>query len=349
MAKIYNELLIITETGTNLFSSVTSGAKQEGVEMISGFLSALNTFAKSERGESMKELTLEQTTFMFEKHGCLIYIITTMEPKAKPLLKPFLEDIIKAFEGRFKAEIDGFKGNVAAFEGFDDHVTVERFNHAIETLDSLDEGFDTNDVLNSIAAISRLTGGLLFTRSKQYVNKEDLGFLIPLLVKASELSAAQLADQRLAWILVVSNKDKAILVQPREHVFLVEEYKLPFELPELLLKAKKIKDKFPNASFLPEIKYVKFISSAGKMMEEIIREPSFKTDVSIDATMLVTAGQNLVSKYYKGSLKAVATGDNNKATLFVPFKDFFVIARGAQSDFKKFTTILKFIQKLVEQ
>ena len=49
MAKIYNELLIITETGTNLFSSVTTGANQEGVEMISGFLSALNTFAKSER------------------------------------------------------------------------------------------------------------------------------------------------------------------------------------------------------------------------------------------------------------------------------------------------------------
>jgi hypothetical protein len=348
MARIYNELLIITETGTNLFSSVTSGTKQEGVEMISGFLSALNTFARSERGESMKELTLEQTTFIFEKRGGLIYIITTTEPKAKPLLKPFLNDIITAFEGRFNHEIANFIGNVAPFETFDALVAVERFDHAIETIDVLGDGFEANEILQSITAISRATGDLLFTRAKQYINKEDLGFLVPLLVKASELTSSQLADQRLAWILAVSNKDKAMLIQPREHVFLVEEYKLPFELPELVLKVKKIRDKFPNASYLPEIKYLKIISSAGKVVDEIARDPSLKTDVSIDATMLVAAGGNLVSKYFKGSLKAVATGDNHKATLFVPFKNFFVMARGDQDDFKKFTNILKFVQNLAE-
>ncbi|NMC04206.1 MAG: hypothetical protein GYA24_03295 [Candidatus Lokiarchaeota archaeon] len=348
MAKIYNELLIITETGTNLFSSTPSGAKQEGVEMISGFLSALNTFAKSERGETMKELTLEQTTFIFEKRGGLIYIITTTEQKAKPLLKPYLNHVIKAFEERFKSEIANFTGNVAPFAAFEGQVAVERFDHAIDAIDAQDEGFDGNDVLQSIVAISRETGELAFTRAKQYVNKEDLGFLVPLLVKASERTVSQLVDQRLAWILVVSNKDKAMLVQPREHVFLVEEYKLPFELPELVMKAKKVKDKFPNASQLPEIRYLKIISNAGKVIDEIVRDKSFSTNVSVDATMLVNASGNLVSKYHKGSLRAVATGDNSKATLFVPFTDFFIMARGEQKDFKKFTNILKFIQRLVE-
>ncbi|MBN2153651.1 MAG: hypothetical protein JW839_19500 [Candidatus Lokiarchaeota archaeon] len=347
MVKIYNELLIITETGTNLFSSVTSGAKQDGVEMISGFLSALNTFAKSERGESMKELTLEQTTFIFGKRGGLIYIITTTNPNAKPLLKPFLNHLIDVFEARYSGEVKNFIGDVAPFESFEELLSIERFDHAIETIDGLDEGFEENEILNSLTAISRSSGELLFTRAKQYINKTDLGFLVPLLVRASELIASQLADQRLAWILAVTNKDKAMLVQPREHVFLVEEYKLPFELPELGLKVRKVKDKFPNASIHPEIKYLKIIGSSGKILDEITRDEKYVASVGVDATMLVTAGANLVSKYYKNELRAVAVGDNDKATLLVPFKDFIVLVRGPQSFFKKFTNILKFIQSLV--
>ncbi len=348
MAKIYNDLLIITETGTNLFSSVTSGAMQSGVEMVSGFLSALNIFAKSDRGESMKELTLEQTTFIFEKRGGLIYIITTTEPNAKPLLRPFLNHLIEAFEAQYKDEMTRFIGDVTPFESFEETLSIERFDHAIDAIDEQDDSFDGNEVLNSITAISRATGELLYTRAKQYVNKADLGFLVPLLVKASERTSSQIADQRLAWILAVSNKDKAMLVQPREHVFFVEEFKVAFELPELASKAKRIKDRFPHPSFLPEIRYVKVISDAGKVLDEVTRDKSYATSVGLDATMLVTAGENLVSKYYKGMLKAVAVGDNKKATLFVPFKDFFVMVRGSQEYFKKFTNILKFIQKLVE-
>ncbi len=346
MTKIYNELLIITETGTNIFSSVTTGAKQEGVEMVSGFLSALNTFAKSERGENMKELTLEQTTFIFEKRAGLIYIITTSEPKAKPLLKSFLDDLIMAFENRFKKEITSFVGNVAPFEAFNEHVAAERLDHAIDSIDEKDDGFDENDVLQAIMAISRLTGEILFTRAKQYMNKEDLEFLVPLIVKAGERTGSQLPDQHTGWILAVSNKDKAMLIQPRAHVILVEEYRLPFELPDSISKVKDIRERFSSASFLPEIKHVKLIANSGKVLDERTRDPEYAIKVDIDATMLVTAGSNLVGKYYKGSLKAIATGDNNKAMLFVPFKDFFVVARGPQSEFRKFTAILEYTRKL---
>ena len=118
VTRIFNEFFIITEDGINLFSRSSSGEQQENMDMISGFLSALNTFAKTERGESMKELTLEQTTFAFEKSEHLIYVMTSGEPKARQLLKLFLEKIIDVFGSMFETDFANFMGDVAPFEKF---------------------------------------------------------------------------------------------------------------------------------------------------------------------------------------------------------------------------------------
>jgi hypothetical protein len=158
----------------------------------------------------------------------------------------------------------------------------------------------------------------------------------------------QIVDQRVAWILEISSKDRVMLIQPRDHAIFVEEYKLPFDLSrESTIKPKKIKESFSRPMFLSEIKYVKIISNTGKVLDEIIRDAGYVTNIKEDATMLINASVNLVNKYYKSGLKGVAIADSNKATLFVPIKDFFVMIRGIQDDFKKFTNILKYIQQIV--
>jgi hypothetical protein len=348
VARIYNEFFIITEDGINLFSRSSSGEQQDGMDMISGFLSALNTFAKTERGEIMKELTMEQTTFVFEKRERLIYVMTSGEPKARQLLKLFLEKIIGAFGSMFDADFANFMGDVAPFEKFGDVLAKIQFDCAVDTTNAAFDGFAENEMLQSISVISKDTGEIIFTEAKQYVNKEDLGFLVPLVTRSSEVVINQIVDQRVAWILEISSKDRVMLIQPRDHAIFVEEYKLPFDLSrESTIKPKKIKESFSRPMFLSEIKYVKIISNTGKVLDEIIRDAGYVTNIKEDATMLINASVNLVNKYYKSGLKGVAIADSNKATLFVPIKDFFVMIRGIQDDFKKFTNILKYIQQIV--
>lgn len=318
------------------------------MEMISGFLSALNSFAKTERGEIMKELTLEQTTFVFEKREHLIYVMTSGEPKARQLLALFLERIIEAFGNMFAASITNFNGDIAPFEQFADVFAQIQFDCAVDTTNAALDGFAENEILNSVTVISKDSGNIIFTEAKQYVNKEDLGFLVPLVTRSSEVVINQIVDQRVAWILEISSKDRVMLIQPREHAILVEEYKVQFDLSrEMAIKPKKIKENFTRPLFLSAIKYMKIISTAGKVLEETTRDASFATNIKEDATMLINASANLVKKYYKTDLKGVAIADSKKATLFVPLKDFFVMMRGIQEDFKEFTNILSFIQHVV--
>ena len=349
VAHLFDEFFIITEDGINIFSVSSSGEQQQdGMEMISGFLSALNTFAKTERGESMKELTLEQTTFVFEKRGHLIYVMTSGEPKARQLLRLFLEKIIASFGSMFEGDFANFMGDIAPFEKFGEVLANIKFDCAVDTTIAALQGFSENEMLQSISVISKESGEIIFTEAKQYVNKEELGFLVPLVTRSSEVVINQIIDQRIAWILEISSKDRVMLIQPRAHAFLVEEYKLSFDLSkDSAIKPKKIKENFTRPLFLSEIKYIKIISNAGKVLEEIARDESYATNIKEDATMLINASMNLVNKYYKTNLKGVAIADTQKAALFVPFKDFFVLLRGNQDDFKKFNNILKFIQQII--
>ncbi|MHA1999566.1 MAG: hypothetical protein ACTSU9_15770, partial [Promethearchaeota archaeon] len=66
MGHIINKFFILDDAGITLYSWALD-PKNKDVELISGFLTALNMFAKSEKGESMRELTLDKTAFIFER------------------------------------------------------------------------------------------------------------------------------------------------------------------------------------------------------------------------------------------------------------------------------------------
>ena len=71
------DLLIINETGALLFNWHPEGIDDEGRDdLLSGFLTALNSFATFERGEDIKSLRLKETTLIFEKYDQLYQKIT---------------------------------------------------------------------------------------------------------------------------------------------------------------------------------------------------------------------------------------------------------------------------------
>ncbi|MFX0098501.1 MAG: hypothetical protein ACFFCS_02900 [Candidatus Hodarchaeota archaeon] len=346
MNEVLNEIFILNETGINLFSW-SSG--ESNSDLLSGFLTALNMFAKSEKGQTMKELTLEQTTFVFEKKEDLIYVVITENEKALPLLKIFLSEMINLFERDFGDEIKKFTGNIAVFDDFTKGLLHLQDTFGINLLNDKIKEVKTSDLLQSINVISKLTGELLFTEATQFVNKEDLGFLVPLVVKACERVVVDIDNQTLEWILLISNKDRIVLLQPQEFIIFVEEYKVPFEFPkEFITKHKKLKNKFSDMNFIPQIKYIKMINNAGKVLEEFERGAGYSTKSTVDSTMVVNAANNFMQKYYKLVLKGIAIGDRKKGIMFVTFKDFFVLLRGAYEDFQQFQSIVGYIKQISE-
>lgn len=344
MNDILNEVFILNETGINLFSW-SSG--ESNMDLLSGFLTALNMFAKSEKGQTMKELTLEQTTFVFEKKDDLIYVLTTENEKAKPLLKLFLSEVIREFETEHIKELENFNGNVGVFEHFEEDLNRLQDIFGLNLLNEKIKEVHEEGILQSINVIARKTGELLFTEAIQFVNKSDLGFLVPLVVNASERVVQDVDNQDLYWILLVSNKERILLIQPKEHVIFVEEYKVSFEFAtEFTMKHKKLKREFTNLDFIPQINYIKMIDNKGKVLEEFEREIGYSTKSSVDSTMVVNAANNFMQKYYKLVLKGIAIGDMEKGLMFVPFKDFFVMLRGAYEDFQQFQSIVEYITQI---
>ncbi|MBD3188125.1 hypothetical protein GF325_14910 [Candidatus Bathyarchaeota archaeon] len=346
MVYIFNEFFVLNESGITLFS-YASDPEDKDIELISGFLTALNMFAKTEKGESMKSLTLEQTNFIFERRDKLIYVLNSEMDDAKRLLHHFLDDLIDKFQQRFSDEITAFDGNIAVFEEFTDilHKCMKKF--ALNILQKRMKDMEENEFSQSISVIMKETGELLFSKAKQYVDSEQLAFLVPLLVKGARLAVKNLVDQDLEWILVITSKRRVLMVQPMASVFVIEEFKVDYEFPEQFnKKAKKLVSAFHDDDFLPEIRYIKVFRDNGKVIDEYGRALGYETTMTVDATMVVNAGRNFTRKYYKVNLAGIAMGDSDKSTLIVPFKDFFAMVRGDQVHFKRFSTILQYIESM---
>ena len=83
---LIDDLLIINESGALLFNWHPEANIDEGKDdLLSVFLTALNSFASVERGEDIKVLKLKETTIIFEKfddfYQNLTFVVTTKNDK----------------------------------------------------------------------------------------------------------------------------------------------------------------------------------------------------------------------------------------------------------------------------
>ena len=72
-----DDLFIINESGQLLYSWHSGkGSRTSDDDLISGFLTALNSFASVERGEDIKALKLKETNIIFEKWSDYVQKLT---------------------------------------------------------------------------------------------------------------------------------------------------------------------------------------------------------------------------------------------------------------------------------
>ncbi len=91
--------------------------------LLSGFITALNHFAQGERGEDLKKITLDPTTFIFERKGGLVFLILTKDPEFEKIIWEILQTLVSEFIQMFEQEIKDFGGNISIFSKFTDVVS----------------------------------------------------------------------------------------------------------------------------------------------------------------------------------------------------------------------------------
>ena len=131
-------ILIINDSGALLYNWHPENYEGNGKDdLLSGFLTAINSFATVERGEDIKSLKLKETRLIFEKYDELIQkltiVIMTKNEELIELLHAVIHDIMDKFTELFLDSLNKeFDGAVSQYQNFDNHVKNIIKSHGLD-------------------------------------------------------------------------------------------------------------------------------------------------------------------------------------------------------------------------
>jgi hypothetical protein len=349
-----DDLLIINETGQLLFSWHPEGHPKENQDdLISGFFSALNTFATFERGEDLKFLKLGESNIIFEKYEelyqKLIFIITTKNEKVIDLLHSFVHDIMDSFVEMFRKDLDKkFDGAVHGFKIFTDTVKKILINLGIDQLPKRVEEIDDKDIIKAIAIIEPLEGNVLFIHAKQYINKDDISYLIPLLINSGK---RLYQNKELNSILITSLNNENLLVELRERVVIVKFYDIinkfnaEYEAIEfiknkknIMKKQKKLKLLLENIQWGPNIRNMLITDLLGTILaSKLIGNTDINLDNFTEISSFLSSSRKACEQIYNKDLFISYIEGQNSSLLCINLDIcglFFTLDTGYSSNFQ---------------
>lgn len=227
-----NELFVLNTGGQVIYSWHHDEQEEESKDdLVGGFLSALNSFATMERGEDIKSLKLKETQIIFERleelEQHLTFVATTKSEELIELIHSIVHKIMDTFTAKYEERLDRpFDGDITPFKEFDENINEIFMAYGLDVLESTIEKIDAGNSLKSVLFLEPGDGDLLFIYAKQYVDKDKMSYLIPLLTKSSKLLYERNLNQELNWIMLNTIKNEILLIEIRASIFLVKIYDL---------------------------------------------------------------------------------------------------------------------------
>ncbi len=364
-----DDLFIINSAGILLYSW---HLKKEEVptddSLISGFLSALNSFATIERGEDIKSLKLKETIIIFEKNNDYVqnitFVLTTKNEELIELLHSIVHDIMETFTKMFKDLLnEEFDGEITKYKMFD--ISMERisFSHGLDNLENSIEQIDSRGLLKSLVLLEPKGGIILYIHAKQFVNKEKISFLIPLIVNSSQFLYQTNLKEKLNWILLTSIRNENLLVEIRANILIVKQYQLLDSIEDEYLaldlitskdkyvkKPKKITQRFENLIWDNNIKQIFLVDMVGKIMYSNLFDENYDCAEFIPETIgVLTSAKKVCKETYNRQLLNVSLGGEKITTICVNFNNFGLNMIGDVNDLYQFQTIQKICLDIFNQ
>ncbi|MFX0024265.1 MAG: hypothetical protein ACFE9S_18205 [Candidatus Hermodarchaeota archaeon] len=355
------DLLIINEAGALLFNWHPEGHKDEGNDdLLSGFLTAMNSFATVERGEDIKSLQMKETQIIFEKyeelHQKLTFVITTKNEELIELLHAIIHDIMDKFTELYFDDLNKeFNGLISQFQSFNEHVEDIINSHGLDVLNDAIKTIDEITTLKGIMFLEPKGGNVYYIHAKQYVNKEKISFLVPLIMNSAKLLYQNSLNEKLYWILLNTVRNENLIVEPRKKILIVKQYQLQenFEEEYLQLEFFKEKDKyikkprklieqFDKIIWNPNIKQIYLVDLVGKIIYSKILDDSFDCSEYIPETIsFLTSSKKASEEIYNRILFNASIGGEKLTTICVNFNNFALTLIGKIHDFIDYKVIQK--------
>ena len=362
-----DDLLIINDTGQLLYSWHPEGHPKENQDdLISGFFSALNTFAMFERGEDLKFLKLGESNIIFEKYEellqKLIFIITTKNEKVIDLLHSFVHDIMDSFVEMFRKDLNKkFDGAVNVFKIFTDSVNKILNNLGIDQLPKRIEEIDDSDIIKAIAIIEPLEGNVLFIHARQYINKEDISFLIPLLINTGK---RLYQNKEMNSIFITSINNENLIIELRERVVIVKFYDILTKFnaeydaiefiknkKNILKKQKKLKSLLENIHWGPSIRNMLITDLLGTILaSKVIKNTDIKLDNLTEIISFFSSSRKTCEQIYNKELYISYIEGQNSSLLCINLDIcglFFTLDSGSSRNFQEIQKLgLELLKKI---
>lgn len=353
-----DDLLIINEAGQLLFSWHTEGSEEADDDLISGFFTALNTFVTIERGEDIKSLKLKETSLIFEKnedlYQKLVFVIATKNEKLIELLHSIIHDIMDSFTGIYKDKLDKeFNGDITPFRVFNNEVEKIIFSHGLDIFTDSIKQIDEGGIFKSIVFLEPKGGHVFYIHAKQFVNKEKVSFLIPLIVNSAQFLYQNNLNEKANWILLTTVRNENILVEIRGKIIIVKQYQLPDNIEEDFLalefftskdkyikKPKKVAEKFDKLIWDPRIKQIFLVDLVGKIIYSKIIDDRYDCTEFIPETISVlTSSKKLSEETYKRILFNTSIGGEKITTICINFNNMVLTLIGNVKEINTFHII----------
>jgi hypothetical protein len=364
-----DDIFIINLNGQLLFSwHQDKNESTSDDDLISGFLTALNSFASMERGEDIQSLKLKETNIIFERNldhtQNLIFVVTTKNEGFIELIHALIHDIMDTFTEMFKDVLSiEFNGEITRFKNFGD--TIERliYSHGLDTIiDSVGQ-IDQGGIFKSIILLEPKGGHIFFIHAKQFVNKQKIGFLIPLIVNSAQFLYQNNLNESVNWILLNTVRNENMLVEIREKALIVKQYQLPNNVEENFLaleffkskdkyvkKPKKIAEKFNTLSWDSRLKQIYLVDLMGKIIYSKLFDEQYDCTEFIPETVSVlTSSKKVCEETYNRVLFNTSIGGEKLTTVCMNFNNFALTMIGKVEDFSNFQTIQEICLDIFQQ
>jgi hypothetical protein len=364
-----DDLLIINESGALLYNWHPEGFISDGKEdLLSGFLTALDSFASVERGEDIQSLKLKETQIIFEKHNKLFqkltFVITSKNEKLIELLHAVLHEIMNEFIDAFFDSLNKeFTGAITIFRNFDNIMEKITKSYGLDILDDLMKEIDVGGVLKAVIFLDPKGGNILYIYAKQYVNKEKISFLVPLIMNSAKLLYQTNLNEYLNWILLTTIGNENLLVEPRDNILIVKQYQLLEDIEGKFLsleffkqtekyvkKPKKIIEKFENVNYNPKIKQISLVDMLGKVLYSTIFDKKYDcTDYIPETISFLTSSKKASEDIYNKVLFNGTIGGNKITTICMNFNNFCLTLIGSVQDLHDFNEIQTICTEIYKQ
>ena len=320
------QIFVMQSSGITLYQWDAQAEENESPDtdnqLVAGFLTALNMFAESHKKQAIKELTLKETTFLFERENDLIFVMTTFNDDIIPVGKLILDDIKRTFLEVFPIDSTPMNGNVSIFRNFTQNLMIILKSYNLFKLIQSEEQIQSDDEIRTNILLDRVKGEILFIHAKEYLDRKLFSFHTEMITRAANRLIEDKINDDIQEIIALSKKsNRSIHLHIDKKTILISEYQnsqsdislLPIlsekQVKKLIRSPGKLKFDYYNDFFIVDEK-AEFTLTNIKEKDILNKEPG------VELLAIRTSFDNIFQQIYK---------DNLFATVIVGIKKIYIV------------------------